>query len=90
MSLNAFVYIATSLGEGEIHNSGELVLLRTHKNKVLHQGDRTVFKAYSFFFSDQVNQKTTIRRTKQKQQKQEKCSHGHFKSQSSLTQSLNR
>lgn len=50
MSLNAFVYIATSLGEGEIHNSGELVLLRTHKNKVPHQGDRTVFKAYSFFF----------------------------------------
>lgn len=50
MSLNAFVYIATSLGEGEIHNSGELVLLRTHKNKVSHQGDRTVFKAYSLFF----------------------------------------
>lgn len=92
MSLNAFVYIATSLGEGEIHNSGELVLLRTHKNKVSHQGDRTVFKAYSlffFFFSEKVNQKAT-RRTKQKQQKQEKCSHGHFKSQSSLTQSLNR
>lgn len=57
MSLNAFVYIATSLGEGEIHNSGELVLLRTHKNKVSHQGDRTVFKAYSFFFSEKVNQK---------------------------------
>lgn len=94
MSLNAFVYIATSLGEGEIHNSGELVLLRTHKNKVSHQGDRTVFKAYSLFcffvfFSEKVNQKAT-RRTKQKQQKQEKCSHGHFKSQSSLTQSLNR
>lgn len=50
MSLNAFVYIATSLGEGEIHNSVELVLLRTHKNKVSHQGDRTVFKAYSLFF----------------------------------------
>lgn len=50
MSLNAFVYIATSLGEGEIHKSGELVLLKTHKNKVSHQGDRTVFKAYSSFF----------------------------------------
>lgn len=58
MSLNAFVYIATSLGEGEIHKSGELVLLKTHKNKVSHQGDRTVFKAYSsFFFSKKVNQK---------------------------------
>lgn len=59
MSLNAFVYIATSLGEGEIHNSVELVLLRTHKNKVSHQGDRTVFKAYSlfFFFSEKGNQK---------------------------------
>lgn len=90
MSLNAFVYIATSLGEwGIIHNSGELVLLRKYKNKVPHKGDRTVFKAYSFF-SDKSKPKTTIRRTKQKQQKQEKCSHGHFKSQSSLTQSLNR
>lgn len=92
MSLNAFVYIATSLGEGEIHNSGELVLLRTHKNKVSHQGDRTVFKAYSlfFFFFQRKETKKTTRRTKQKQRKQEKCSHGHFKSQSSLTQSLNR
>lgn len=54
MSLNAIVYIATSLGEGEIDNSGELVLLRTHKNKVSHQGDRTVFKAYSFFFFFQI------------------------------------
>lgn len=89
MSLNAFVYIATSLGEGEIHKSGELVLLKTHKNKVSHQGDRTVFKAYSSFFFRESKPKTT-RRTKQKQQKQEKCSHGHFKSQSSLTQSLNR
>lgn len=67
MSLNAFVYIATSLGEGGIHNSGEgVVLLRTHKNKVPHQGDRTVFKAYSFslFFFRQSKPKNDYKKNK--------------------------
>lgn len=52
MSLNAFVYIATSLGKrgNKYIIQGELVLLRKYKNKVPHKGDRTFFKAYSFFF----------------------------------------